>query len=300
MKFIIRALFFLALTAFVFILCLGINYIWKISESGFSPKKVHRSLSYHEELDHSPAQMIPLEEIFKQKFYFLGEGAQCFAFESADHSLVVKFFKKKHMRNKKRLSKNLFFPKNTSAKKTSQQKWEKKLYDSCVRYKLALEQLPSETGLLFLHFLNHQKRGIQLTVVSKSKKEYQLDLDDTIFILQRKAELVPDHLNKLLKKKDRIGAVNAILALEELFIDRTKKGLTDPRQCLSINYGFDHGQPLQIDVGRIVQNKQLCSSPKNEILRISNNVKAWVAKHYPEISKEVNEKIDLRISDFKN
>src|ERR1700724_132490 len=46
----------------------------------------------------TPEQHRELAQILNQKFFYIGKGAQCYAFASDDQQYVLKFFKFKHLK----------------------------------------------------------------------------------------------------------------------------------------------------------------------------------------------------------
>ena len=91
--FISCALFSLTLFASLF---LYVNFIKRTK--GFCLKKIVSYHEYHPKWDIGPLtseQESLLNEISSQTFRYLGSGKECYAFESEDGKLVLKFFKQK-------------------------------------------------------------------------------------------------------------------------------------------------------------------------------------------------------------
>lgn len=205
--------------------------------------------------------------LLSEPFTYLGEGAQVYAFVSEDGKTVLKLFKAKHQKSFK-LSR--FFhtlTRGKEAKERSHLKWQHKFQDTCRRYKWAFIDLKEETGLIHLHF---EKTSTALLVTLIDKTSHQIDLSSYPFILQKKAILAPDYIHQHPDKKEL-----AIQALKDFFSNRMQKGFSDPRQSLSINYGFVNDRPIQIDVGKIEPFK---GDATRELERIHTRIDEWVSR----------------------
>lgn len=201
------------------------------------------------------AHIVPFLE---QKFTYIGEGSQMYAFVSEDQTTVLKLFKARHERPL-RFSE---YVKNLGKKdwEQSRRKWQIKFQETCRRYKTAFFHLKEETGLIFIHF---QKTPISLPVTLKKRATIQLDLSQYPFVLQKKATLAPEYVR---------NHPEGVEALRQFFANRTHKGFSDPRQSLSVNYGFIGETPIQIDPGKL---EPFEGDPQAEIIRIHKHVDEW-------------------------
>jgi hypothetical protein len=264
----------------LFFIILSYNYVGNSYASKFSKENLLQT--FPEKLE-SRGQLDP--QLLEQPFSFLGEGAQCYVFASRDGNYVIKLFKARHFKpQKKWLSEGPLFSSFVSPakKKQSQHKWARKFQESCERYVLAFDQLRDETALEFLHL---EKSATSLPVnFQAAGKTYTLDLATLPFILQKKGELVPHTLSKLLEQGAREAAKEKLLHLRELLIERARKGITDPRQCFSVNFGFIGNKPIQFDVGKITHDPAL--DTEKEIARTTSNLDQWVENHFPELKEK--------------
>ncbi|MGE5196399.1 MAG: hypothetical protein ACM3JI_03610 [Anaerolineae bacterium] len=214
------------------------------------------------------------------------------AFASDDQKCVIKFLRSSHVRPQKfsrfyadRLSFNNLATQEHRAR-IKKEKWTQKLIDTCNRYTMAFKELKSETGLIFVHFNKTSHLNVCLKLIDKKGRPHEIDLDQAYFILQKRADLLPARIEQALQKRDIESAKKAIFALYTLFVERAKKGFTDQRQCLSVNFGLVGNEAIQIDVGKISKNEELIKMPLKEIQKISANLKNWTARHYPELFQE--------------
>ncbi len=281
MKRLKTRLLFLLLIPLTVLFVLILNYLWNLKSLAFAPENLLRifpqGLANRRNISNEE-----LEQIFNQRFIFLDEGAQCFACASEDGRYVIKLFKAKHMRKKEWLRDGPLFRSFVPAAQREQHKrrWLQKFQETCACYFLAYDELADETGLLHLHF---QTESLQAKL---KVQNFEIELDGLPFLIQKKGELVPKKIASLIENSGSPAAITALIDLHDLLVKRAKKGITDPRQCFSINYAFCGSAPLQIDVGRIVKEAAIASAPQDEIDRVTANLKAWVGRHFPELSSD--------------
>lgn len=201
--------------------------------------------------------------LLRQRFTYLGQGAQMFVFGSEDGAYVLKIFKGKH-KTRFKFSRILG---QLMHRQAAREEWRSKFADTCRRYEMALDHLKEETGLILLHF---HKTQTPLPVTLIDKTAYQLDISPLPFILQRRAILAPEYFRNNPTKK-----AEATQALKDFFVRRIQKGFSDPRQTLSINYGFIGDTPTQLDVGKI---EPFQGDAEAELKQIHARIDVWVSK----------------------
>lgn len=245
------------------VLAYYLNYCYSCQ---FKPKNIHGPLGLNEQNCGSIPDL-------KEPFTYLGEGRECYAFVSGDGRTVIKFFKSHHIKRK-------YWLKETKRWiQANQPEWDSELGTTARRYLMAYRLIPEESGILMLHF-NQTQDLHQKIRVHKFPFSYEIDLDKVPFILQEKAEPTADRIDSLLAKGDEEEAIQHILMLRQLLIERAKKGVTDQRQCFRVNYGFGKRSALQIDVGKI---EPLEGPVEDEIQRVLSNLCKWVEKNYPQL-----------------
>lgn len=251
---------------------------------GFNTRKIHSNLPHQSQWEIALPQdeKHPLEKIFSQKFHYLGNGAQCYAFISQDQKYVLKFFKMKHL-----LAKNwlCYLPfnwiENYRFKKVTLR--EKRLHDTFGAHKMAYDHFKEDAGLVFIHLNKTQYLNKTVVLVDKRKKEWLLDLNTTVFILQEKADPVYSRISHLIESGNIQGAKSAIQAVLHLAHSRCQKGFVDLDSGFNNNYGFVGNRPIQIDVGRIVKTEN--SEHFDEVDRLTK----WLQRHYPQLlTREAN------------
>jgi hypothetical protein len=202
---------------------------------------------------------------------YLGEGSQAVAFLTEDGKSVLKLFKATHQKPFK--LKRLFGQKD---KAQSAVKWKNKFEETTRRTALAYDELKEESALLYLHF-EATEQALQITIKERSGKERTLALNQLPFVLQKKAILAPNYLSDLIAQGELKKAREAISSLKALFESRASKGISDPRQTLTTNYGFIDGKAVQIDVGKIEKEDQI------DAASLQAKVDKWARKNFPSL-----------------
>ncbi|HEV7736819.1 MAG TPA: hypothetical protein VGO47_05520 [Chlamydiales bacterium] len=118
-------------------------------------------------------------------------------------------------------------------------------------YKLVYEKLRQDTGLIFIHFNKSNDLKTMVCVEDKKKKEHAIQLDDVLFVVQEKAELLHDRLHRLKAEKKNQELQMALEAFLSLVQRRINAGITDLDMLIEKNYGFVGDRPIQLDVGRV-------------------------------------------------
>ncbi len=129
-----------------------------------------------------------LSSQFSEDFTYLGKGMQCFVFESKDHSLVIKFFRFERYQLPKWLDSLPYPPflKKIHGERVALKKIKlQNLTKSCL---LASQDLKEETGLLYLHLHPTSEIKRKINIIDRLGRSHQVDLDQTVFLVQKKAD----------------------------------------------------------------------------------------------------------------
>ena len=115
------------------------------------------------------------------------------------------------------------------------------------------------------------------------------------FILQKKAEPFFPSLEKWIQTGQLEPAKEGIRALVSLLKERCMKQIYDKDPDLNSNFGFLLGHPIQIDVGRFRYDKFYSNQQvyREEIFRITDNLKQWLDSHSPELSLYLQNELQM-------
>lgn len=223
-----------------------------------------------------------VRKLLSQKFTYYRCGKQMTAFESEDHQYVLKFF------NPRAFLRKEWFSDLKKLKRFCSLKWlshtyfkrGKRLEQVFHCHDLAFCELQQEAGILYVHLNPLSCLSKEIDLIDADGKAYHFDLDDTPFVLQKKAQLCTDRFQELVNQSDHEGIMQGLAQLQELFEQRAAKGFTDRIQTLHNNYGFTDDGAIQIDLGRIRKESSVATNREEEIKRIF----ADIALRYPLIS----------------
>lgn len=262
MKTLYKILF--ALTFLVLILWAG--HFWYHNKIlGFSIVKISSNLTYNPAWKIQEPSRQELEQIFSQPYFYLKSGTQSYAFVSRDGKYILKFFKFKHL-------KPHFWDRIRPEKVRKKQRNLEQLFSA---YKLAYDAMKEDAGLIYIHLnkTSHLKKKIQ--VADKHQRVFWIDLDQTEFCIQEKAELIFHRFDTLLKNHKHHALCLAIQEMKNLIERRSQKGLSDDDHGVTNNFGFVGDRAIQIDIGRIHRAKE-----SDDYERISKRMDQWLQDAY--------------------
>lgn len=229
-----------------------------------------------------------VDQILSQKFTYLARGSQAFAFISEDQKYVLKLFKQhkwhpKNILGYLPLSFNPYF-KDYLHRQGKQQS----LLSSC---KAALLHVKEDTGVLFAH-LNPTPLSLPpLALIDKHGKPWTLDLSQSCFLLQKKADLFYPHVQMLMEKGNVEGAKYAITSTIKLLDRFFTMGVFENNAILRKNFGFIDNEAIQFDIGKFKFDASR-KPDKREIRIASKNFHRWVGKNYPELLPHFDEMLE--------
>jgi hypothetical protein len=226
-----------------------------------------------------------VEKALDQNYYYLGKGCQTYAFVSADGEYVIKFFKHKHLRIDWWWK---FIPLPSSFEDFRKQKIKlkrAKLYTLFESAKLAYENLPEETGVIYLHLNKGKTPHSDVIIFDKMGFEHQVNLDKLEFILQKRAYPVYPTIDELVKKSDIPAIQKVFRSLIEVLVLRSQKGIADRDPAMIQNLGLIDDRALIIDIGQFDVDDTI-KDPKvysEDIRKRSWPFIKWLTKNHPEL-----------------
>lgn len=230
----------------------------------------------------TPAENDEVSYALSQKYTYLGCGGQAFVFFSEDGKYALKFFKQRHFRQPTYLN---YIPFISHYRNLKFAKRHKRIHQEYGSYKLGFEELPQETALVYLHLNKTDHLKKKITLIDRLHIEHQVDLDTTDFILQRRAQLVPDTMNTQMKTHDIEGAKKTIRAIVDLIVYRCKSGYGDKDPNIATNCGIFEGKAIKIDVGRFYRDPRM-KLPlfyKPELFHLTRPFRKWLSENHPEL-----------------
>lgn len=243
----------------------GAHYVYHSKTLGFSISRITSDFSHHPEWEVAPLpdeERKRLDGIFSQPFRYLGAGSQSCAFASADGKYVLKFFRMKH---------KTFYIKDLWVGNRSQERLEN-LFSIYASHKLAYEKMREDAGLIYLHLNKTSHLNKKIKLIDRLHRSHYVNLDEVEFVVQERAELIFDRLQKLIHARKGVnGPLTEVMHLVRRRID---KGIADHDKAVAHNFGFVGDRAIQLDVGRIYEGHK-----PNDYDRILERIDKWLDGH---------------------
>jgi hypothetical protein len=295
-----KIILFFGFFVLLFVFTAGGHVFYLYTHRQFGPKDFYHPFILGLKETLSPDEEIKKQavKILGQPFTYLSYGGQMTVYQSQDKKYVIKFF------NPRSVIKENWFHQFAKLRRFNSLKWitntyfrkQQRLKKYFLRYEMAFKDLKDETGLIYVHLDPSTCLAQSLDIIDKEGSLHHIGLDASPFVLQKKVELTMDHLDRLLKNGDVLGAQKSVEQIYELFFSRAQKGYTDRLQTLYKNYGFFEGRAVQLDVGRI--RKASAMNTAQEMERIVSNITPSLAQPYPELAPVLQS--CLRRSEFNH
>ena len=250
--------------------------------------------------DPTKQQQTIIDSILKQKFYYIGKGAQSYAFGSEDGQYVLKFFKFKHLRPSPLLDWLPPLPAINAYREKQSARKERKFEGVFSGYHLAYERHKDESGLIFIHLNPSQNLFPTVTLVDKIGRKHHIDLDHVVFILQYKAETMRTVLHTLLEQGQLDLAKERISQIFALYLSEYQKGIYDHDHGIMHNAGFVGDRPIHLDVGKLKQddNMRLKDHYAEDIQLVAARMSRWLQENEPKYYPELKQHIDAIIQEI--
>jgi hypothetical protein len=242
-----------------------------------------------------PEEESALDKILKQKFCYLGKGTHCYAFLSEDQKYVIKFHRfPSHMRIFPWLTHPLSYQFSKHRKKIKDYNM-KKLYYNLENYKNSYRDLKEESGLILLHINKTDSLHRRVTLVDRTKAEYQVSLDQVTFILQHKADLIYPTLDRLIKEDKIDEAKKVVSNIIHLIATSNQKEYIDNDPVLHRNYGLlSDYRAIHIDIGDLIKKKggTLRENDIPHVKEMTESLRKRLENTYPQLLEHYHQEIN--------
>jgi hypothetical protein len=265
----------------------SIRLYYRITD-GFTISNIQSDFSHNPRWDVSPLnpeEQKELDNVISQQFHYLGKGCQSYVFLSEDGHYVLKLFKYQRFRTQPWLDYLSFIPAVKEYKHIRAEKKLRKLQGFFDSWKIAFEQLRPETQLIYVHLNKSNNLNKTLTIFDKMGLEHQIALDDTEFLIQRKAIPLCSYIDELMQKGEVTKAKALLSRLIMLILSEYMRGIADNDHALMQNTGVYNNYPIHIDVGQFVINDKARDPQvyKQELFSKTYHLRMWLKKHHPEL-----------------
>ncbi len=231
-----------------------------------------------------------VDVMLNQSFRWIGAGGTSYVFLGEDGKTILKLFKY-HQLFYKHFLYSLSFPGIADAWRMGKilsiekKQWHKRhpaFFRSC---DLASSKLKKETGLIYLCLQPNAHFDRDITLIDVWGIPHHLNLSQTGFALQKKADLLFPYLQGLLKEERIEEGKRAIDSLVSLILRRCGEGIGDRDPNLRINFGFIEGQAVEFDLGSYYSDPSLNSPIKaaRELFFTTFTLQQWIQERSPEL-----------------
>lgn len=291
----------LFLLLFILITAFFIRFYFRMTDD-FRVSNITYTIPYHANREIpalTPEEQETLDTILNQKFFYLGKGAQSYAFASEDGQYVLKFFKFKHIKPSLLATLLPNIPPFDGYLQRVFLRKQKKLNSIFAGYHLAFHLNRAESGLIFMQ-LNPSRQKKVVNVIDKIGWERTIDLGNIPYIVQRRGETLRTVLSKLLDEGKMETAMRRMDQLFSLFLREYQKGIYDRDHGVLHNTGFIGDQPFHLDVGKLSKEEAM-KQPKNyekDLTKVALRMIPWLYLQYPNEAPELVAFIESRLSEI--
>ena len=213
----------------------------------------------------SIGQIPPLQQYevysLQQPFFFLAKGMQSRVYESADGKYVLKLFKKPLNKKRKRA-----------------------LQESMRGAALAKIYLNKEAAFVAVSVGNQRCAIPTVHLLDEKGKCKQLDLENTPFIIQKKAQPLKRTLMTLVSEKRYLQAAEHLRSIFALLRVLREKGIVDRDGSLirNENIGFIEGRAILLDTGKLCHMNDEKRQTLHDLNRLKP-LKSWLESVCPSL-----------------
>jgi hypothetical protein len=202
-----------------------------------------------------------LRPLFSQPLFFLGEGKQCVAYETADGKYVLKLFKK-----------------------AGQKKKQKQLEEYIMGGIIARTLVPDETAMIACVCGTHNLKLPKVTLLNERGKVDTMDIQDVPFLFQKKAQPFKQTLMRLVAEKKIKEASARVESVFALLSACREKGVFDRDGSLirNGNIGFVDGKAVLIDTGKLCRITDRTKQTLHDLNRLKP-LESWLEKACKEL-----------------
>lgn len=272
---------------------------WHVLTGGFRTNKILPRKDLRCEKIENPMKK-DFFKIFNQKFYYLGKGCQVYVFESEDKKYVIKFLR--HHRYKTPFW-FWFLDVVKKGKEYVNERIDYKIRSVRRAYRsyiISFEEFKKETGMLYFHLdrTDHIKK--KLKIIDRLGQTWEIDLDKTDFVVQKKL----NNLEKFLIKLSKNGEMEKAKIFIDGYFDMIKKRSLKKIKNLDHsgylrNMGYIEDQIFEIDLGNYVTKEELLKKEgfEKEFLYFHKRLKRWACKRAKNLVEYIDESSEKKLKE---
>lgn len=279
---------------YIFCLALLIGALYGASRlyfkvtGGFTIGNITSDLTFDPRWE-TDSHIAEIDKILDQEYSYLSKGCQAYVFLSQDGNYVLKFFKYQRFRTPGWLNLFTFVPGIEKYQQEKNEKKKQRLFGVFKSWKIAFEDLPEQTGVVYLHLnkTGHLKKNLKIK--DKMGFAHNLEADQYEFLVQKSAKMLCPSLTQLMKEGNQEEAQGLIDKLLTMLQFEYQNGYADNDHALMQNTGVENGKPIHIDVGQFIKNN-LVKNPEiyhRELFNKTYKFRKWLDKQFPELARHL-------------
>jgi hypothetical protein len=275
----------------------AVGRVWYELRDGFSINRIRFALP---EIKKNEVDDATVANYFDKPYRYVGRGRQCYVFGSVDGQVVLKiprfdryelsFFRKIMPRWLDRRKGDVYFNRQQGLALTLQS------------FQIAAAGLKRETGVIFLHTHKTDYLPHQFVIQDRIGRSFTIDLNQTVFVLQKRLPLMMPMLALSIKNGDQETAQKMADAFLELIEQRARKGVFNRDPSFYKNFGWDGQHCIQIDIGSFWRKS--CPSEKKTVeVSLTEGTewfRNWLTKMDPVLKERFDGQLQAIIVNFSS
>lgn len=278
----------------------GLNLLYYEKTDGFWVSNITSDFAYDSRWETralSAQEKSEVDQILDQKYTYLGKGCQAYVFASEDGQYVIKFFKYQRYKVKPWVNWFAFIPAVENHRQERLAHKREKLDRFFTGWEVAFDELQPETGLVYVHLNKSNDLNRNLLIVDKMGYEHTVNLDETEFLVQKRATMFTDEITKLMSEGKEGESKALINSMIEQLLSEYRRGLVDNDHALMQNTGIIDGKPVHIDVGQFARKPEMTDPIiwKQDLFNKTYKFRIWLNKKYPTLGTYLDNKVESLI-----
>jgi hypothetical protein len=251
---------------------------WRHITKGFRPHKIIGTLPLGIEINSDKEDKKKAISILQGRFKYLGKGSQAYVFESEKEGYVVKFISLSKYKEPFRRQLLPFFNHYRQDRLLNREKNFKAALRS---YKLAYESLKDETGTIYVHLSGSEVFQKKVEIVDNLGQSYQIDINKSFFIIQKKARPLKPYILQLVKEGQFLEIEKTISAYLDLASSVLHKGIINGDSSIKNSGLSEDGFLMEFDIGRFQRVNNLEEKYPFYLQKYTRLYRKFLQKHIP-------------------
>ncbi len=236
-----------------------------------------------------------IDALLDQTFTFLGSGGWCYAFLGEDGQTVLKFYKHTHLHPWK-IAQNFSFDKLLLKCATIPQGvyyFQEFNFKSCA---LLYKEAKERSALIYVHLNKTQDLHKPVTLFDNIGIRHTIDLDKTEFVIQKRADLLFEHIDSLAKQQKGEEARRSIDDIIDCLLTLCKLGARDYDNSLRNNFGYTEDGAVALDLSSFGYDATLKKTGeyRKEIIVKTRTLSRFLEKNH----KDLYDYLEGRLSEI--